>query len=195
MALRECLDPRREHVLPFLMLAFPACWLLLGRLCPLPTGARTDCFTLFPGRYAGYALLALTGSYLLSLILVATLSGRASVLVRPFAVRPSTRALVFTSVLTAVFWAVRVLSAVVSPPGYLKLLLVPLWFPVMVIWIGMIAVGNAIGEPSMSVQSVVTAVGLALNGAWIVLVSVGLDRFVEQQLERSESDSTDSGSA
>lgn len=195
MALRERFHPRREHVLPFLMLAFPACWLLLGRLCPLPTGARTDCFILLPGRYAGYVLVALVGSYLLSVVLVATLSGRASVLARPFAVRPSTRAFVFTGVLTAVFWTVRVLSGVVSPPGYLELLLVPLWVPVMAIWIGMIAVGTVIGEPSMAVQSVVIAVGLALNGAWIVFVSVVLDRFVEQRLERSELDSTDSGSA
>ena len=189
MALRQRLYPQREHVLPFLMLAYPACWLLLGRLCPLPTGARTDCFTLAPGRYVGYIFAALVGSYLLSVVLVATLAGRADVLGRPFTARPSTRALVLTAVLTAAFWSVRVLSAFDVPPAYVNLLLVPLGLPVMVIWVGMIAVGNAVGEPSMEVQHIVIAIAFVLNGAWIVLVSMGVDGFIKRQLERSGTDS------
>lgn len=189
MALHQRLYPQREHVLPFLMLAYPACWLLLGRLCPLPTGARTECFTLFPGRYAGYFLAALVGSYLLAIVLVATHSGRADGLGRLVSVRPSMRALILTGVLTTVFWSVRALSGVLIPPGYVELLLVPLWAPVALIWVGMIAVGNAIGEPSMTVQHIVITIAFALNGAWIVLASMGVDGFIKRQLERSGTDS------
>lgn len=195
MALHERLSPKREQVLPFLTLAYPSWWLLLGRLCPLSTGARTECFTLFPGRYAGYLLAALVGSYLLAVVLVETLSGRADAFGRPFAIQPSTRALVLTGLLSAVFWAARVLSTVMTPGVSVELLLVPLWLPVVVIWAGMIAVGNAIGEPAMAVQYVVFAVALALNGAWIVLVSMAVDRFVERWVRRSGTDSTGSQNA
>jgi hypothetical protein len=59
----------------------------------------------------------------------------------------------------------------------------------MVIWVGMIAVGNAIGEPSMGVQHIVITIAFVLNGAWIVLVSMGVDGFIKRQLERSGTDS------
>jgi hypothetical protein len=52
----------------------------------------------------------------------------------------------------------------------------------MVIWVGMIAVGNAVGEPSMEVQHIVIAIAFALNGAWIMLVSIGVDGFIKRQL-------------
>jgi len=177
MDVLAALRPRRSLALPLLVFAVPTLYFVYrdaamgcrsGAACPDPA-------------YAGYALAALAGSYLLAVAALALVDAPSLAESHPYArlaLRPTDRTLAFLGIAALAISTYLVATLVATIPAWLDLALTPLGLlvglPLVVVYGGMTVVASALStEPSLPMQSAVVALSLGLTGAWLFALATG----------------------
>lgn len=173
--------PNRTLAFPFTAVLYPLLWFMIRDtgISAVSHPTTAELLAMLP------RTLALTGGAVVVSLLVAagvvrllnltseadTLSGWKRLLFQP-----SNRALVTFTVISVALGAYIVAGSFVTLPQEVEMVVRPLGiilgWPLLVVYVGMVAVGNAfIGEPAFIVQAVVVGFGLALSTTWLFLLS------------------------
>ncbi|UPW00505.1 hypothetical protein M0R88_00015 [Halorussus gelatinilyticus] len=177
---KTAVRPHRSLVLPLLVVAVPALYFVYRDAAIGCPPGRT-CLEL---AHFGTAAGALAVTYLVAGVALAAADASAladrSALAR-VAFRPTDRTLAVLAVLVAGLAAYLLASAATTIPGWLDAALTPVGLlvglPLLVVTVVLITLGNAVGEPSLAVQSAVVAAGLAATGAWLFVLATGTAGF------------------
>ena len=167
--------------MPLLVLAVPTLYFVY-RDAAIGCPPGQTCLEL---AHLGAAAGGLTIGYLVASVALAVVDADAladrSALAR-VAFRPTDRTLAVLALLVGGLVAYLAGSAAATIPGWLDGALAPVGLlvglPFAVAYVAMTLVGSALGyEPSLAVQSVVVAVGLAATGAWLFVLATGTAGF------------------
>lgn len=173
MALSHAVRPHRSLAFPFVVVLFPFLWFVVR-----DAGIAATTGSANPARALALAAGAVVTSYVAAAAVVATLGiRRGSVPAWTTSLlRPSNATLaVFGAISLALGGYVVVGSAVAFPQWFesvAALVGVVLGWPLVAVYAGTVAVGNAVGtQLPFAVETTAVGVGVALSASWLFVLS------------------------
>lgn len=173
MALAHAVRPHRSLAFPFAVALFPLLWFVVR-----DAGIDASTGSVNPTRALALAAVAVVVSYLAAVAVVATLGIRRGP-VPAWAtslLRPSNATLAVFGAISLALGGSVVVASLVALPQWVEsaaaLVGVVLGWPLVVVYAGTVAVGNAVGtRPSFAVEAVAVGVGVALSASWLFVLS------------------------
>ena len=164
----------RAAVLPFAVALYPQLW-FVNREVGIAVATTNRPEAVIRLQAVESAAIAMATSVIFAVV-VAAAARSASGWLPPWTgplFRPSNGAVAVFVVVSFAFWAIVIaLPPMALPPGWSDVLGLLFSWPLLVLYVGMVFLGNAFfGEPSMPVQFAVVGVGVALSAVWLFLAS------------------------